>query len=129
MAWPRKLILARSLYTFFSNLQQAPTSKPDHGVGGLSTLHAQRSAVGGQAAVTSPPLGRKFTAVRLHAMRAAAPIRGLGNAFARLLAPGLRLTSLLLMVIWFTNALAYYGLVLLTTTVWPDCFFVSLETL
>lgn len=29
----------------------------------------------------------------------------------------LRRTSLLLMVIWFANALTYYGLVLLTTTV------------
>jgi len=38
---------------------------------------------------------------------------------ARLLSPALRRTSLLLLVIWFTNALNYYGLVLLTTTVRP----------
>ncbi len=44
--------------------------------------------------------------------RVAAPV-------ARLLSPALRRTSLLLLVIWFTNALNYYGLVLLTTTVRP----------
>jgi hypothetical protein len=42
--------------------------------------------------------------------RVAAPV-------ARLLSPALRRTSLLLLLIWFTNALNYYGLVLLTTTV------------
>lgn len=44
--------------------------------------------------------------------RLAAPV-------ARLLSPALRRTSLLLLLIWFTNALNYYGLVLLTTTVRP----------
>lgn len=42
--------------------------------------------------------------------RVAAPV-------GRLLSPALRRTSLLLLFIWFTNALNYYGLVLLTTTV------------
>ncbi|KAK9821616.1 hypothetical protein WJX81_008270 [Elliptochloris bilobata] len=41
--------------------------------------------------------------------RVAAPV-------VRLLSPALRRTSLLLLLIWFTNALNYYGLVLLTTT-------------
>ena len=41
----------------------------------------------------------------------------LATAFEQLLAPKLRRSSLLLMVIWLANALAYYGLVLLTTTV------------
>lgn len=39
------------------------------------------------------------------------------GALGKLFAPRLRRSSLLLMVIWFANALTYYGLVLLTTTV------------
>lgn len=45
--------------------------------------------------------------------------RRLAAPVARLLSPALRRTSLLLLLIWFTNALNYYGLVLLTTTVRP----------
>ena len=41
----------------------------------------------------------------------------IGLGFRRLMGRSLRRTSLLLMIIWFANALTYYGLVLLTTTV------------
>ena len=40
-----------------------------------------------------------------------------GHAVGQLLSGPVRRTSLLLMFIWFANALNYYGLVLLTTTV------------
>lgn len=36
---------------------------------------------------------------------------------AQLLSPVLRRTTLLLLFIWFANAISYYGLVLLATTV------------
>ena len=42
-----------------------------------------------------------------------------GHAVGQLLSGPVRRTSLLLMFIWFANALNYYGLVLLTTTVRP----------
>ena len=45
------------------------------------------------------------------------PLRGLLWALKPLLKGGLRRTTLLLLLIWFTNALCYYGLVLLTTSV------------
>ena len=45
------------------------------------------------------------------------PFKELGQALSGLFTPALRLTTGLLMFIWFTNALNYYGLVLLTTTV------------
>lgn len=45
------------------------------------------------------------------------PAAQLAAAMRPLLARGLRATTLLLMGIWFVNALCYYGLVLLTTTV------------
>lgn len=51
--------------------------------------------------------------------------RRLAAPVARLLSPALRRTSLLLLLIWFTNALAYYGLVLLTTTVRRPSFSLS----
>lgn len=35
----------------------------------------------------------------------------------QLLGPSLRRTTLLLLFIWFANAISYYGLVLLATTV------------
>ncbi len=45
------------------------------------------------------------------------PLKGLLWALKPLMQKGLRRTTLLLMFIWFTNALCYYGLVLLTTSV------------
>ena len=45
------------------------------------------------------------------------PAAELAAAMRPLLSPGLRAMTLLLMGIWFVNALCYYGLVLLTTTV------------
>jgi hypothetical protein len=49
--------------------------------------------------------------------RALQPLRGLLWALKPLLKDGLRRTTLLLLLIWFTNALCYYSLVLLTTSV------------
>jgi len=45
------------------------------------------------------------------------PLQGLIWAVKPLMRGALRKTTLLLMFIWFTNALCYYGLVLLTTSV------------
>lgn len=45
------------------------------------------------------------------------PLGELATAFRPLLTSGLRRTTLLLLLIWFVNALCYYGLVLLTTSV------------
>ena len=45
------------------------------------------------------------------------PLMGLAGALKPLMKGSLRRTTLLLMFIWFTNALCYYGLVLLTTSV------------
>jgi hypothetical protein len=45
----------------------------------------------------------------------------LATAMRPLLTGRLRRTTLLLMFIWFVNALCYYGLVLLTTTVRALC--------
>lgn len=45
------------------------------------------------------------------------PLAELAMAFRPLLSGGLRRTTLLLLLIWFVNALCYYGLVLLTTSV------------
>lgn len=45
------------------------------------------------------------------------PLAELVMAFRPLLSAGLRRTTLLLLLIWFVNALCYYGLVLLTTSV------------
>lgn len=50
--------------------------------------------------------------------RALKPLQGLLWALQPLMGGALRRTTLLLMFIWFTNALCYYGLVLLTTSVW-----------
>ncbi|CAL8465087.1 g4622 [Coccomyxa elongata] len=44
------------------------------------------------------------------------PLAELAMAFRPLLSGGLRRTTLLLLLIWFVNALCYYGLVLLTTS-------------
>ena len=49
--------------------------------------------------------------------RALQPLMGLAGALKPLMQGSLRRTTLLLMFIWFTNALCYYGLVLLTTSV------------
>lgn len=49
--------------------------------------------------------------------RALQPLRGLALAMRPLMQGALQRTTLLLMLIWFTNALCYYGLVLLTTSV------------
>ena len=49
--------------------------------------------------------------------RALGPLQGLLWALKPLMRGALRKTTLLLMFIWFTNALCYYGLVLLTTSV------------
>ena len=49
--------------------------------------------------------------------RALQPLMGLAGALKPLMKGSLRRTTLLLMFIWFTNALCYYGLVLLTTSV------------
>ena len=49
--------------------------------------------------------------------RAMQPLTGLAGALKPLMKGSLRRTTLLLMFIWFTNALCYYGLVLLTTSV------------
>ena len=51
--------------------------------------------------------------------RAWGPVAELATAMRPLLTGRLRRTTLLLMLIWFVNALCYYGLVLLTTTVCP----------
>ncbi|CAK0787220.1 hypothetical protein CVIRNUC_010436 [Coccomyxa viridis] len=48
--------------------------------------------------------------------RALQPLMGLAGALKPLMKGPLRRTTLLLMFIWFTNALCYYGLVLLTTS-------------
>ena len=45
------------------------------------------------------------------------PLQGLLWALKPLMQGSIRRTTLLLMFIWFTNALCYYGLVLLTTSV------------
>lgn len=45
---------------------------------------------------------------------AAASIR---RMVQQLLSPALRRTTLLLLFVWFANAISYYGLVLLATTV------------
>ena len=49
--------------------------------------------------------------------QAAAVVRSAGNALSSVFTAGLALTTSLLMFIWFSNALTYYGEVLLTTTV------------
>lgn len=41
----------------------------------------------------------------------------LRDILAQLLSPALRLTSILLPFVWFGNAIVYYGLVFLVTTV------------
>ena len=65
----------------------------------------------GPAPTNGAPASRSGAALEAW-RRLAAPV-------VRLLSPALRRTSLLLLLIWFTNALNYYGLVLLTTTVRP----------
>lgn len=45
------------------------------------------------------------------------PLTDFVTAFRPLLSSALRRTTLLLLLIWFVNALCYYGLVLLTTSV------------
>lgn len=50
-------------------------------------------------------------------MKIRGPLSQLATAFRPLLSGGLRRTTLLLLLIWFVNALCYYGLVLLTTSV------------
>ena len=45
------------------------------------------------------------------------PLAELAMAFRPLLSGKLKRTTLLLLLIWFVNALCYYGLVLLTTSV------------
>ena len=49
--------------------------------------------------------------------QAAAVVKSAGNALSSVFTAGLALTTSLLMFIWFSNALTYYGEVLLTTTV------------
>ena len=47
------------------------------------------------------------------------PLQALSRQLQELFSEGLLKTTLLLQFIWFTNGLAYYGLVLLTTSVSP----------
>lgn len=61
------------------------------------------------------------------------PYNAIARQLREIFSGGLLTTTLLLQFIWFTNALAYYGLVLLTTSVSPPlgstvvftCLFVS----
>ena len=47
------------------------------------------------------------------------PYNAIARQLKEIFSGGLLTTTLLLQFIWFTNALAYYGLVLLTTSVSP----------
>lgn len=47
------------------------------------------------------------------------PYNAIAGQLKEIFSGGLLTTTLLLQFIWFTNALAYYGLVLLTTSVSP----------
>jgi len=47
------------------------------------------------------------------------PYNAIARQLREIFSGGLLTTTLLLQFIWFTNALAYYGLVLLTTSVSP----------
>ena len=51
--------------------------------------------------------------------RALQPYHAVAAQLKEMFSGGLLATTLLLQFIWFTNALAYYGLVLLTTSVSP----------
>lgn len=86
----------------------------------------QASANEKPAAVKQLPEGNgaQTSALTSAKRRGAAVLRPLGRfaqAVRPLLARGLRTTTLLLLLIWFVNALTYYGLVLLTTTVRAPC--------
>lgn len=81
----------------------------------MSSLSMQGASTGkGHAANGRDGSARRGSGLGARALR---PLRGLLWALKPLLKGGLRRTTLLLLLIWFTNALCYYGLVLLTTSV------------
>ena len=95
---------------------------PDMQTAGEAAMHVQASANEKPATAKEALEGSSAQASALTAAgrRGAAMLRPLGRfaqAVQPLLAKGLRDTTLLLLLIWFVNALTYYGLVLLTTTV------------
>lgn len=63
-----------------------------------------------------PDQGSPAVSWQQHVMQ---PYNAIAGQLKEIFSGGLLSTTLLLQFIWFTNALAYYGLVLLTTSVSP----------